>query len=36
MLPSRKNPDFAIEKGYSRLLWITLSLNVCLNKPRKT
>jgi hypothetical protein len=36
MLPSRKNHDVAIEKGYSRLLWITLSLNVCLNKLRKT
>jgi hypothetical protein len=36
MLPSRKNHDVAIEKGYSRLLWLTLSLNVCLNNPRKT
>jgi hypothetical protein len=36
MLPSRKNHDVAIEKGYSRLLWLTLSLNLCLNKPRKT
>jgi hypothetical protein len=36
MLPSRKNHDVAIEKGYSILLWLTLSLNVCLNKPRKT
>jgi hypothetical protein len=36
MLPSRKNNYVAIEKGYSRLLWLTLSLNVCLNKLRKT
>jgi hypothetical protein len=36
MLPSRNNPDVSIEKGYSRLLWLTLSLSVCLNKPRKT
>jgi hypothetical protein len=26
MLPSRKNHDVAIEKGYSRLLWLTLLL----------
>jgi hypothetical protein len=36
MLPSRKHHDVAIEKGLSRLLWLTLSLDVCLNKPRKT
>jgi hypothetical protein len=36
MLPSRNNHDVAIEKGYSRLLLITMSLNGCLNKPRKT
>jgi hypothetical protein len=36
MLPSRKHHDVAIEKGFSRLLWLTLSLKVCLNKPRKT
>jgi hypothetical protein len=36
MLPSKKKYDVAIEKCYSRLLWLTLSLNVCLNKPRKT
>jgi hypothetical protein len=36
MLPSGNNHDVAIEKGYSRLLSLTLSLNVCLNKPRKT
>jgi hypothetical protein len=35
MLPSRNNHDMAIEKGYSILLWPTLSLNVCLNKARK-
>jgi hypothetical protein len=36
ILPSGNNHDVAIEKGYSRLLWLTLSLNVCLNKARKT
>jgi hypothetical protein len=36
MLPSRKHHDVAIEKGFSRLLCLTLSLNVCLNKPRKS
>jgi hypothetical protein len=36
MLPSRKKHDVVIEKCYSILLWLTLSLNVCLNKPRKT
>jgi hypothetical protein len=25
-----------LKMGFSRLLWLTLSLNVCLNKPRKT
>jgi hypothetical protein len=36
MLPSRNNHDVAIENGYSRLLWLTLFLNVCLNKLRNT
>jgi hypothetical protein len=36
LLPSRNNHDVSIEKGYSRLLWLTMSLEVCLNKPRKT
>jgi hypothetical protein len=36
ILPSRNHHDVAIEKGYSRLLWLTLSLNVCLHKARKT
>jgi hypothetical protein len=36
MFPSENYPDVSIEKGYSRLLWIILSLNIYLNKPRKT
>jgi hypothetical protein len=28
------NPDVSIEKGYYRLLWFTLSLNVFLKNPR--
>jgi hypothetical protein len=36
MLPSRKHHHVAIEKGFSRLLWLTLSLNMWLNKARKT
>jgi hypothetical protein len=35
LLPSRNNPDVSIKKGHSRLLWLTLSLNICLNKPWK-
>jgi hypothetical protein len=36
LLPSRNNHDVSIEKGYSRLLRLTMSLEVGLNKPRKT
>jgi hypothetical protein len=36
MLPSRNMPNQNLIKRFSHLLWLTLSLNVCLNKPEKT
>jgi hypothetical protein len=36
MLPTRSAANTALCKRFSLLLWWTLSLNVCLNKPRKT
>ena len=36
MLPSRNLPNQNLIKRFSHLLWLTLSLNVCLNKPEKT
>jgi hypothetical protein len=36
MLPSINNPDVSIEKGYSRVLCLTLFLKVFLKKPKKT
>jgi hypothetical protein len=35
MLPSRNMPNQNLIKRFSHLLWMTLSLNVCLNKPEK-
>jgi hypothetical protein len=36
MLPTKQAPDSILCRQFAKLLWLTLSLNVCLNKSTKT
>jgi hypothetical protein len=36
MLPTKQAPYSIPCRQFAKLLWLTLSLNVCLNKPTKT